>query len=53
MTTGTIVTIPEGQSLFSVATPQGTYFVLAESASHATATMLRAEVPVMGAVPVR
>jgi hypothetical protein len=52
-TLGTVVTVPEGQALYAVHTLDGVVFVIAENASLATATLLRAEVPVLASVLAR
>ena len=45
---GTIIEVPEGQSLYSVLTAQGTFYVLASSAGEATATLLKRDIGVYG-----
>jgi hypothetical protein len=52
-TLGTIVEVPEGKTLFAVHTPEGTVFVVADHAGQATATLLHAEIPVLGSIPAR
>jgi len=45
---GTLIEVPEGQSLYSVLTAQGTFYVLASSAGEATATLLKRDIGVYG-----
>ncbi len=45
---GTIIEVPEGQSLYSVLTAQGTVYVLAPNAAQATATLLKQDIGVYG-----